>query len=180
MRTLGYSTPEGFDSPQFVTSAKVQAQRRASLMLSNQDMQIEWAVQLLQTLQLVFVKLSFVVLFRRLFTSGASGDKFSAAATAMIVIITVWGIAFFLTFLFACKGDIAAWWSGASLQKCIGLKLEISFGLSDCLIDILIIAMPLPMVRYTFRSNLLSRYWSRTNVSCANDIGMESSHDHGS
>ena len=112
----------------------------------NSEAQIEWAVQLMQYLQLLFVKVSFIVFFRRIFNSTGFSSKFGIATAGMMVLITAWSIALVLTTLFACKGNPAAWWSDQAAEKCLGLNLEIAFVLSDCIIDVMIIVMPLPMV----------------------------------
>lgn len=108
------------------------------------SLKIEWAVQILQTLQLGFTKLTFVVFFRRIFVTH-NRSAFSIASWIMITLLIGWTVAFFFTFLFACKTHFSQWWLKPA--TCISLlPLEIGFSLSECLIDYLIILMPLPMV----------------------------------
>ena len=101
----------------------------------------------MQVLQLGTVKLSFVFLFKRLFATSRS-TPFGIAAWTMIAIITAWTIAFGLGFFFACRGNFAAWWDSKKLGKgyCLGLDFENGFALSDCIMDAIIVVMPIPKV----------------------------------
>lgn len=99
----------------------------------------------MQVLALGAVKLSFVFLFRRIFVVNKSSN-FAVATLTMIIIISVWTVAFFFAFLFACGKKFSAWWSPYFRTECIGLDFENGFALSDFLMDVLILSMPLSMV----------------------------------
>ncbi|KAF7951481.1 hypothetical protein EAE96_006790 [Botrytis aclada] len=109
---------------------------------------IEWIVQLLDILELGLVKLSFAFFFRRIFSISKS-ILFTNLNTALIVLVTIWTTGYFLTFLFACKGHFAQWWEGIRTERTICISdVVFSEGLaiSDFIIDMFIIVMPMPMV----------------------------------
>ncbi|MCJ1227625.1 hypothetical protein MMC12_004281 [Toensbergia leucococca] len=110
---------------------------------------IEWAVQLMQVLQLGFVKLSFIFFFRRIFSVGKA-SRFNQFAMGMIVLIILWTMAFFFSILFACRGHLSAWWRDTHAQvtiSCINvLVFEQGYPAADCIMDFMIIAMPIPMI----------------------------------
>ena len=100
----------------------------------------------MQVLQLGAIKLSFVFFFRRIFVVNKS-SRFAHVTTAMIVVISLWIIAFFFGFLLACKDHTSTWWNAASQNSCFNfLAFENGFALSDSLMDVMIMAMPVPMV----------------------------------
>ena len=100
----------------------------------------------MQVIQLGAIKLSFVFFFRRIFVVGKSSN-FALLTASMIGIISIWIIAFFLAFLFACGRHLSAWWSPSFQTECIhSLAFEYGFALSDFLMDVIIMAMPVPMV----------------------------------
>lgn len=100
----------------------------------------------MQVLQLGAIKLSFVFFFRRIFVVNKS-SRFAHVTTAMIVVISLWIVAFFFGFLLACKDHTSIWWNAASQNSCFNfLAFENGFALSDSLMDVMIMAMPVPMV----------------------------------
>nr|AUW30967.1 putative GNAT-family acetyltransferase [Cladonia uncialis subsp. uncialis] len=101
---------------------------------------------MMQVLQLGAIKLSFVFFFRRIFVVNKS-SRFAHVTTAMIVVISLWIVAFFFGFLLACKDHTSIWWNAASQNSCFNfLAFENGFALSDSLMDVMIMAMPVPMV----------------------------------
>lgn len=106
---------------------------------------------MMQVLQLGLVKLSFVFLFRRIFST-SKFNSFGVVNTVMVVLIILWTVAFFFGFLFACRGNFAAWWISLKTfrTRCIAIKpFENGFALSDFIMDLIILLMPVPMVRYS-------------------------------
>ena len=102
----------------------------------------------MQVLQLGAIKLSFVFFFRRIFVVNKS-SRFAYVTTAMIVIISLWIIAFLFGFLLACKDHTSTWWDAATQNSCFNfLAFENGFALSDSLMDFMIMAMPVPMVSF--------------------------------
>ena len=98
----------------------------------------------MQVAALGAVKLSFVFFFRRIFIVHVS-RKFAIASTAMISIIIIWTVAFFFGFVW-CGTRFSAWWGPHFRTECTGLSFENGLVLSDCIMDVLIMAMPIPMV----------------------------------
>lgn len=67
----------------------------------------------------------------------------------MILIVSAWSLSFFLSFLFACRGDFSAWWSSVVnfVSHCVDTEvLLLALAISDFLTDFIIVVMPLPMV----------------------------------
>lgn len=132
-----------------VTCSAIIQRRSILAMLLTLILQLEWIVQMFQVLQLGFTKLSFVVLFRRIFVTH-SKSAFSVAAWIMIAVLVAWTVAFFFGFLFACGGHFDRWWlhpqSCPGPGSAPGLAFENGFALSEVLIDFFIIIMPVPMV----------------------------------
>lgn len=94
------------------------------------------------------VKLSFIFFFRRIFVTGV-GRVFRSVTTIIIVIITAWVVALFVALLVACRGDFAAWWVSVDdlNTKCIDtLELENAFAISDFILDLIVIILPIPQV----------------------------------
>ena len=111
--------------------------------------QVEWAFQMMQVLALGCVKLSFLFFYRRIFVNRSS-SWFGKIIAALIVIVVMWTVSFFFALLFACKGNWSAWW-GSVLDlatKCVQtLQLELALVVSDFIVDVLIMIVPIPMVR---------------------------------
>lgn len=107
-----------------------------------------------------FTKLSFVCLYRRIFGQHQKKSVFNLVLLAMTALISAWTIAFFFTFLFACRGDFSAWWHSAiSLMTHCPNTILMLYGLavSDFATDVIIVLLPVPMVsRCLPRSTLVS------------------------
>ncbi|KAL8696010.1 MAG: hypothetical protein Q9201_007867, partial [Fulgogasparrea decipioides] len=92
------------------------------------------------------IKLSILFLWRRIFGHVRS---FSIVSWVMIGVVIAWSIAFFLATIFHC----GVRWSFdlAPLSKCSERELDILtvYTATDIIVDLLIIAMPIPMVRRT-------------------------------
>lgn len=137
-KAFAYPTP-------FIDPAHPPASSDNPIVLSAQ---LEWAILLMQIPHLGFVKLSFVFLFRRIFLIGGS-STFRIASLAMIILIILWTVSFFLITLFACRGNFSALWTSVEtlLTMCIAtLPAGLGFSLSDFIMDLMIMAIPVPMV----------------------------------
>ena len=76
-------------------------------------------------------------------------SSYSVAIYVIIGIVTAWTISFFFAFLFACKGDFAAWWGSYEnlVAKCLHTYTMLyGLAVSDVITDGIIILLPLPMV----------------------------------
>lgn len=111
---------------------------------------------MLQVLALGCVKLSFLLFYRRVLTTGTS-SWFSKTTAGLIVVVLGWTVAFFFALLFACKGNWSAWWSSVLdlSTKCVKtLKLELALVTSDFITDVLIMILPIPMVNTEHHATL--------------------------
>ena len=78
----------------------------------------------------------------------------------MILGVSAWTIGFFLAFLFACKGDFAAWWGSIVdfMTTCVDtMMLLYAFAISDVVTDIVVLLLPLPMVCSLWLSHITSK-----------------------
>ena len=95
-----------------------------------------------------FTKLSFLFFYQRIFCGGSKG-VFYCVIRIMIWFTVAWTLAFSLAFLFACKGHFSAWWGSGNnfLEQCVNtLALLYPMAITDFLMDVVIIVLPLPMV----------------------------------
>ncbi|OTA99907.1 hypothetical protein M426DRAFT_27043 [Hypoxylon sp. CI-4A] len=110
-------------------------------------LQTEFASQLLSVLSLVFTKISIVSFYRRIFR----GDKFTIITQALTGAICVWGVSFFFATLFECYPVGKVWLSLFGQPEheryCYNhLPMFYATAISNMIMDILILAIPLPMV----------------------------------
>ena len=67
----------------------------------------------------------------------------------MVIIISVWAISFFFSFLFICGKNPTNYWISTKAEKsyCVATQtLHLSFAISDTILDILTILIPIPLV----------------------------------
>lgn len=96
------------------------------------------------------IKLSVVTFYRRLFVT-QQRSWFSIATITLIGIIVAWTIAFFFVFLFYCGTHIEKEWSTVMdiIEYCPNaLNDQIAIGITDAIVDIAILVIPIPMVRF--------------------------------
>lgn len=112
----------------------------------------------MQVCALGFVKLSILFFYRRLFCTG-SGVLFNRASGAVIALTVAWGFSFFFAILFSCGPHIDAQWGPTEERHglCIDILLVwIGFGISDFILDIIMLVMPIPTVgALSFRGLIL-------------------------
>ena len=111
-------------------------------------LQIEFYFQLIMIAAYGFIKLSILFFYRRVFSVHAK-STFGIISMAVIVIIIAWTLAFFLWFLFGCRTKIYLHWAPfAEVQDQCGnpLSPEIGLVVSDLATDLIILALPLPIV----------------------------------
>ena len=120
--------------------------------------QLEFASYLVMSLTFGIIKLSVLLLYRRLFV----GSLFNFYSLAMCVVIALWSLSFFFAFAFQCGTNIANWWTSAATIEayCDNTSaLIVGFGISDVITDVMILTTPLPIV------------W-RLQMSIANKVGL--------
>ena len=124
--------------------------------------QVEFIVQLLQPVALGCIKLSFIMFYRRVFCTGKQ-TWFSISTAIMGGLIVAWTITFFFVFLFYCGNHQDKEWSTVTdlLAYCPhALDDDKAIGISDSIMDIIIIALPIPVVSRPVYFSLLF-YWYR-------------------
>lgn len=107
-----------------------------------------WPFELQQIPALGLVKLSVVLFYRRIFNTGATSWH-HWSTVVMLSVVTAWSIAFFLSFLFICRGTPADYWISAKTEKahCVATqKLHLGFAISDTILDCFIMIMAIPMI----------------------------------
>ena len=97
------------------------------------------------TLAFGVIKMSVLLLYRRLFI----GSFFNYYSLIMCGVIGLWSLGFFFAFAFECGTNLAAYWTSVQTieQYCVNTDaLYVGFVVSDVLTDILILAIPIPIV----------------------------------
>ncbi|MCJ1405167.1 hypothetical protein MMC11_008393 [Xylographa trunciseda] len=144
LHALGYPTPT-IPGMSMLGSRSALTETNPVITITSQ---IEWAVQLLSIPAFGLIKLSFLFFCRRLFCVTRKSLSHIVIAV-MIVAVAAWAVAFFSAFLFACKGDFAAWWGSLTdfITKCVDtLMLLYAFAISDVITDVIVLLLPLPMI----------------------------------
>ncbi|MCJ1456795.1 hypothetical protein MMC28_007160 [Mycoblastus sanguinarius] len=107
-----------------------------------------WPVEILQVPALGLVKVSFILLYRRIFTK-RTAPIFHWVTLSLFSIIVSWTIAFFFSLVFICGNDFSAYWTSTIVEKahCVDTDmLHNAFAISDVVTDVLIMILPLPMI----------------------------------
>ena len=79
---------------------------------------------------------------------------------AMMSIISAWAVAFFFSFLFICGKGPANYWTSVKTEKSFCLatqKLHLSSAISDAILDVLVILLPVPMVRQDLQAYVVKK-----------------------
>ncbi|MCJ1396026.1 hypothetical protein MMC18_008913 [Xylographa bjoerkii] len=143
-QALGYPTP-ALPGMSMLRSRSAITESDTVITITSQ---IEWAVLLLSIPAFGLIKLSFLFFCRRLFCVTRKSLS-HIVITLMIVVVGAWAIGFFFAFLFACKGNFAAWWGSLMnfITKCVNtFMLLYAFAISDVITDIIVLLLPLPMI----------------------------------
>ncbi|KAF7879466.1 hypothetical protein EAF04_000662 [Stromatinia cepivora] len=138
---IGYSTPpSSATTPEEVLSA---IDPKTSIAE-----QVEFAVTLLMILAYGFIKSSIILFYRRVFVVG-NGSAFRIFTWISLGIVVAWTIAFFFFFLFLCGTHFSAAWgsrAGLILYCSNSLGKEEGLYISEFLINILLVVMPMPVI----------------------------------
>ncbi|KAF4627821.1 hypothetical protein G7Y89_g10325 [Cudoniella acicularis] len=155
-KAFGYPTPKPAG---LTTTAENLANINAQLILSQQ---LEFALTLLVVLGYSFIKFSILFFYRRLFS--IRNNLFSFLSWLLISITALWTLAFFFLFIFSCGTHVSANWGSRDdlLKYCReGLKHEQSLYVSEFVITILLVVLPLPTIW-----NLNLPYKRKVKVTC--------------
>ncbi|TVY47473.1 hypothetical protein LOCC1_G002206 [Lachnellula occidentalis] len=145
LHALGYPTPFTGD-PNDPLAALTQT--NSGIRITSQ---VEWALQMMQVVQLGCIKLSFTFFYRRIFCSRTT-TSFNLLTWATIGVVVAWTVSFFFALLLACKGysgEWSAWWGSVIdlSTKCVKTeKLETGLVISDFLTDVFILLLPIPKI----------------------------------
>ncbi|KAF6221518.1 hypothetical protein HO133_002374 [Letharia lupina] len=107
----------------------------------------KYGFQTTEKLAFGLIKLSILFLWRRIF---GHVRAFNRASWVMIGIVTAWSLAFFFATVFQCGLDWSRNWAPIEifLTQCSNtLDMLSVFTATDIITDLMIIAMPIPMVR---------------------------------
>lgn len=100
----------------------------------------------MQVLALGFVKLSILYFYRRIFCV-VKGDIFDWINKIVVVITIAWSVSFFFAILFSCGTSFYAQWGSIedTMKHCkIGMPLQNGYGISDFILDVFVLIMPIP------------------------------------
>lgn len=134
------------------------------------------AITLLQTAALTFIKISCMLFYHRIFRTASSVANF--LIYAIIGLISIWGVGFFFSFLFACNMHFDFFWTNLENQlKCPAdfNKINLSLSVSDVMMDFLILIFPIPWVgRVLNRCRRCQKYADKmTDLENADVAGQE-------
>ena len=105
-------------------------------------LQCKLASQVLATAGLGLTKASILVFYRNIFTV----HRFRLVANVMLAIVFAWTVSIFFANLFLCY-PVTALIEAFYGNKCVnGVAVWFASTISDVIIDIVILAMPIPMV----------------------------------
>lgn len=118
-----------------------------------------WSFQLLLYPAHCLIKLSILFFYRRLFFSRHvhwmnAHQLFKASCVVTGFIIVIWAAAFFLLNILDCGNNVALNWAPLPIyiKSCpAGITLERAFAVSDLVIDLILLLLPMPTV---WRGNL--------------------------
>ena len=79
-----------------------------------------------------------------------TGDKFKTYSRILCVIVIFWCLAFFVAQAFQCGVHPSNWWTNKYTEHYLCFMtgiLETVFSVTDILLDLLILAIPIPIIR---------------------------------
>lgn len=114
-------------------------------------MQLLEAFQFIQILALGCIKLGALFFYRRIFSTGNGLGSFNTVLYLCMTIIVLWTIAMTVMNALQCGSHVSALWTtevSAYLEYCIyAFPFLTGFAISNFLLDLLVLAVPLPKVR---------------------------------
>lgn len=117
----------------------------ASKMEISSKLQIAWDI--LSTTSLACTKLSALFFYRRIFCVGVKTQWFNIASLVTIVIVVIWLVVFQFLTGFQCGTHFSALWNGTYTEYCtISFPFLYGLAVSDFLLDLLILALPIPRI----------------------------------
>ena len=105
-----------------------------------------YAILAVQSIQIMFAKLSIVFFYRRVFYS-TKGNSIMSIATLILIALSIgWGIAFFFANIFECRTAWGEDWGATETLNtaCINeTAMNEGFFFSDFIIDFFIFVLPM-------------------------------------
>ena len=133
----------------------------------------------MQILSMGFTKLSFVFFFRRIFVTGKLKSRFAMISHIVIVLVILWATAFFLWFLFSCGHDFVARWTTIRTLHAVcvtDIRSDLALAISDFLTDVMIMALPIPMVSFEYLDIRTRTYiYEKAGAAASHECKSESS-----
>ena len=112
---------------------------------SYKNPQVKLSYNSVLALTLGTIKLSVILLYRRIFI----GRLFNHYTLALCALIAFWSLSFIFATAFQCDAHIECWWSSISTMRehCVDTAaLSLGFGISDVITDLMVLAIPLPII----------------------------------
>ena len=112
--------------------------------------QLLYAIQILQIPALALIKCAAFYFYSRIFCPHRR-STLSYLLWGLISLTTVWAVAFIIAYVTACGTHPAAAWESqmSYLQYCIrSLQFEEAYAISDFILDVIVLILPLPLVIY--------------------------------
>jgi hypothetical protein len=111
-----------------------------------------FAFDIFAVLSMGLTKISALFFFKRIFCTGHKKEVFNYITIGSVIIIVLWMIAFLIMSFFECGTHISAEWTSdaAVAAKYCTHNYPVLEGLaiSDFLLDIFVLLLPIPKVRY--------------------------------
>jgi hypothetical protein len=129
-------------------------------------LQAYMAMVLLETAALAFIKLSCIFFYQRVFKAG-SNRIVGMLMYIIIGLIIIWGLGYFFSFLFACQTHFDYFWTNLENQlKCTAdlTMIQLSLSISDVIMDVILLAFPIPLVGATIFTERLLQHSISTKL----------------
>jgi len=100
----------------------------------------------MNVVSLGIIKLSVLLLYRRIF---AANKRFNITSIVLCAVIILWSFSFLMAYIFECGTNLwAIWTSGATIEKyCDNEAAQtVSFCVTDAVTDLLVITAPIPLI----------------------------------
>ena len=118
-----------------------------TLLADRTQMQIAWGI--LSTCALACIKISAVFFYRRIFCVSGLNAGFNIVTLATAATVSIWLVTFLFLNGFQCGSHLSALWDGTYHQYCtVTFPLLYGLEISDFLLDVWILALPVPQVRF--------------------------------
>ncbi|KAA8642400.1 uncharacterized protein ATNIH1004_011344 [Aspergillus tanneri] len=120
----------------------------------------EYAFWIAHVLDIGFIKLALLFLFRRIFKSNAFRTPFDYANWTLIILVILWTVVFLFFEVFACGADPSVSWSDlySLRQKCVDtFAMQTGCAVFSWIMDLAILVEPLFMIaplKMSFRKKL--------------------------